>query len=62
MIEMLLYLIIGILIGYNLGYKKGEKKTIKNTIKSMPLILKEQSLIKGYCIICNQKNHYQSRL
>ncbi len=60
MIELLISLLLGLLIGYNIGYFKGEKTTETRIIKSMPLIFKERSLIKGYCIICNQEKNNQS--
>lgn len=55
MIGIILSFLVGILIGYNLGYRVGKNNTMKRNMKSIPLILKERSMEKGYCIICNQK-------
>jgi len=61
MIELLISLLLGILIGYNIGYKKGEKITENTIDKSLPLILKERSLLKGYCVICNHEKNVSEK-
>lgn len=54
-IEMILTLFLGIFIGYNIGFKIGNIRGIEITKNSFPLIYKEKSLKKGYCILCENK-------
>jgi len=61
MIELMISILIGILLGYNFGYNKGKKNTEKVIVKSMPLIIKEKSLLKGYCVICNHEKNISEK-
>ncbi len=55
-IYILLSILTGLIIGFNLGYIMGKDKGVKIGHKEAPLLLKEESLKNGYCLICNNKN------
>lgn len=55
LINIILLFIIIILLSFNLGYNLGKKRGKKIVLHSLPLLYKEISLIKGYCISCGKK-------
>lgn len=57
-IEILLTLFLGLFIGYNIGYSRGCNYFRKKREKILPLIIKEKSLQKGYCIICGKEEKF----
>lgn len=54
LINFIIGVLIGVLIGYNCGYIKGKKTGYIKGIKIAPLIIKEDSLKEGHCLICNK--------
>jgi hypothetical protein len=54
-IKLLIIFLVGILIGYNLGFKKGKEKGKAIGLNEAPLIILEESLKKGYCILCKEQ-------
>lgn len=56
LINFFLVLLLVIFFSYNIGYKLGKKRGQELMLRSTPLIFKEISLRKGYCIICGKSN------
>ncbi|MFW6281696.1 MAG: hypothetical protein ACOC1O_02725 [bacterium] len=53
-IKYIIIFLIGVFIGYNIGKIYGNFQGRKELLQAMPLIIKEKSFIKGYCIICEK--------
>lgn len=46
--------IIALLIGYKWGKRDGMVYIARQHVVKIPLVLRQQSLDKGYCILCHQ--------
>ncbi|MGM0470740.1 MAG: hypothetical protein ACQEQI_00425 [Bacillota bacterium] len=53
MLINLILIVSGLIISYNLGYYYGKRRGIKRGKELSALELREESLTKGYCLLCN---------
>lgn len=54
MLSILIAVVIGLFVGYIWGKHKGMLYGNQQGLVSVPLLLRQQSLEKGYCILCNK--------
>lgn len=52
MFELLLLVIIAFFAGYIIGKKRGRILGEREVSSSYPLLLRQQSFEKGYCLLC----------
>jgi hypothetical protein len=54
MLSTLIAVLIALLVGYIWGKRDGLLRGNQQGEVSIPLLLRQQSLEKGYCILCNK--------
>jgi len=63
-VEINLLIIVAIIfilgIGYAIGYYFGKQDGIKEGILITPILLREESLRKGSCVLCQQDKNSES--
>lgn len=56
MIYLIIFFLLAILVIYNLGVHNGRKKGRELGIREAELVILEESMKEGRCIICDRNN------